>query len=86
MSARTVAQPTSILCELSPDGTVADGVIRLLRDSDHRDSIDTAAREFIVQNRTWEKHSSDLEQTLVDIAGREPAIATALTPIEQPAI
>lgn len=72
-----------LLVAQSPE-TFADCVIRLLQDPDHRQQIGQAARKFIVQNWTWEKHFADLEQMLVDVAQCGPTVPEA--PILEPAI
>jgi len=43
----------------------ADQTVHLLRDAEMRQQLGRAARDFIVQNWSWEKHFGDLEQMLI---------------------
>ncbi len=62
----------------------AESVIRLLQNPKQRQQIGTAARNFIVNHWTWEKHFADLEQMLVDVARRRPSLSQP--PLVQPAM
>jgi sugar transferase (PEP-CTERM/EpsH1 system associated) len=45
----------------------AEHIVHLLRDPKERARIGTAARNFIMENWSWEKHFSDLEEMLVQL-------------------
>ena len=66
-------------------GSIADHIAGLLGDADDRRRFGTAAREFIVQNWTWEQHFFELEQGLVEVAGGTPTTATPPRPRMEPA-
>lgn len=72
------AEGRDLLVAQSPRA-FANSVIQLLQDPEHRQRIGQAAREFIIQNWTWEKHFADFEQMLVDVAQcREPESAESV--------
>ncbi len=52
----------------------ADCVSRLLDSQDTREQMGAAARQFIVDNWTWENYFADLEQMMIDLAQHEPAL------------
>lgn len=49
----------------------ADQVVSLLNEPERRKQIGAAAREFIVQNWSWEKHFSDLERIFAGLIGEK---------------
>jgi sugar transferase (PEP-CTERM/EpsH1 system associated) len=55
----------------------AEGVIRLLREPEERQRMGSAARDFIVQNWTWEKYFDELEQMLLNVAQSDSPTVTS---------
>ena len=49
----------------------AEQVVRLLRDAEAQEQLGNAARRFIVEKWSWEKHFSDLESMYSDLIGSE---------------
>lgn len=49
----------------------ADRIVSLLRDSVQRARLGAAARDFIVQNWSWEKHFGDLEQMFIRLVNEK---------------
>ncbi|MCB2224299.1 MAG: glycosyltransferase [Actinobacteria bacterium] len=58
------ATPGTHLLEAAGPQEFADAVVRLLRDPAHRESLGAAARAFIVERWSWEKHFGDLEREM----------------------
>lgn len=66
----------NILLADSP-AAFAQHVVDLLRDAELRRQLGTAARQFIVEKWSWEKHFDDLEEMMMELAGESRAQATA---------
>lgn len=61
--------------------TFAQQTVKLLQDAELRTQIGAAARQFIVQNWSWEKHFGDLEEMFISLVNsQEVAVPTAAEP------
>jgi hypothetical protein len=49
----------------------SDQIVRLLKDPKLRDRLGSAARRFIVENWSWEKHFGDLEAMFVNLVNQK---------------
>lgn len=56
----------------------AEQTIALLQDAQRREQLGAAAREFIVENWSWEKHFGDLEEMFASLVGEPAAVQSNL--------
>lgn len=64
--------------------TFADQVVTLLQDAERRRRIGAAARAFIVENWSWEKHFNDLEAMFLNLTN-QPTVQPQMQPDVLPA-
>ena len=58
-------------------GAFADAVVRLIRDNEQRQQMETAARRLVVDHYDWSAVADDFESALLTARGHEPVRLTA---------
>ena len=58
----------------------ANRMIQLLRDPERRRQLGAAAREFIVENWSWDKHFGELEQMMEELVAAKARGASPREP------